>query len=616
MALLKKAAASTGSVFAGPGSDRRLLWAQALLLLFCALYFTLTPFNSVDCWWHMRGAEYFQNHGSAWLNDPIAIPGDAPIVALYPDLLPGTVFWLAFAAGSFLGLNLLRVALFMAFLTLLTGLACRRRVDPLPLLSAIALLALAMAGMVVLRPDLFNYLFFVLWLAALERARRRPGGWRGLAALIGVEILWVNSHPLFFYYGLALGFFSLLFIAGGEKSRLPWPGKREVRVSARLLHLAAIGSCWLVNPLGWRALLGLPVNMIRVHYAAGSMRPLKAALASINTHLFFLIALCLLLARPWRRWPGRGDRLRLLGLFLLVLPPALLYQRALPFLPILLIVESALAPEAPPLSKRPGRRIWPQLLLAGLCAFLLLERTYLISPRWLGKLNRALPANLSEEYLPPGVGIAAILPEERIREVEILKNLGCRGNFVCNHLGISSAVTWLARDLTPYWYGHAALINARSADLRSFLIALERRDGGTVEGFLDRYRIEVIALTNYTARFLGGPQRFLEHMTPIYLDPYFSVWLRRGLLQAGVRQAAARFYQAYFPAASDRQVFSPPQQLEQFKLLWLSAVLMGQNGDRFLLPLRKAISFEEWRSFRRQVDPLIEAARRQGQALE
>ncbi len=184
-----------------------------------------------------------------------------------------------------------------------------------------------------------------------------------------------------------------------------------------------------------------------------------------------------------------------------MLLPALLYQRALPFVPIFLIVESALAPEAPLLSRRPGRRLWPQLLLAVLCIFLLLERTYLISPRWLGMFNRTLHAKLAEEYLPPGVGIMSILPEEHVREVEILKHLGCRGNFVCNHLGISSAVTWLARDLTPYWYGHAALINARSADLRSFLIALERRDGGTVERFLDRYRIEVIALTNYTGAF-------------------------------------------------------------------------------------------------------------------
>ncbi len=78
MTLLQKAATAAGSALARPESDRRLLRAQALLLLFCALYFTLTPFNSVDCWWHMRGAEYFWHHGSALLNDPIAIPGDGP----------------------------------------------------------------------------------------------------------------------------------------------------------------------------------------------------------------------------------------------------------------------------------------------------------------------------------------------------------------------------------------------------------------------------------------------------------------------------------------------------------------------------------------------------------
>jgi hypothetical protein len=609
--MLKHIVSSSHPVFARWGIDRRLVLVQALLLLFSALYFTLTPFNSVDCWWHMRGAEYFWQHGTPLLNDAIAIPEDGRILALYPNLVPGTLFWLAFATGSFLGLNLLRIVVFMAFLTLLTGLVYRRRANPLPLLSAVALLVVAMAGMVVLRPDLFNYVFLVLWLIVLEQARRHPQRPGLFAALIGVEILWVNSHPLFFYYGLGLGLFSVLFITGREKTRLPWPRNREVKVSSRLLYLAAIGLSWLVNPLGWRALLALPVNMIRVDYAPGSMRSLWAALASVNTCLFFLIAILLLAARPWRRLPARSDRLRFFGLLLLVSLPVLLYQRALPFLPIFLIAASALAPEVPPISRRLGRRLWAQILLAGLCIFLMLERLYLLSPRLVGMINRTWHTNWSEESMPAGIGLTSILPEEQIREVEILKGLKCRGNFVSNHLGICSAVTWLARGMTPYWYGHAALINARSNDLRAFLIALERRDGGIVEHFLDQYRIEVIALTNYTARFFADPRRFLDHLTPIYLDPYLTVWMRRGGLRSETHRAIDRFYQTYSPAGPDRQIFTPAQQVEQFKLLWLSAVLNGLDGDRFLLPLRQTISFEEWQSFRRQVDPLIESVRKQ-----
>ncbi|MCG2810683.1 MAG: hypothetical protein L6428_04385 [Candidatus Aminicenantes bacterium] len=609
MTMLKKVAASTPSVLSSLGTDRRLVRVQALLLLFSALYFTLTPFNSVDCWWHMRGAEYFWQHGVALLNDPIAISGDCPILALYPNLLPGTLFWLAFSTGSFLGLNLLRVTVFMAFLTLLTGLIYRRRVNPLPLFSAVALLVVAMAGMVVLRPDLFNYMFLVLWLILLEQIRRQPTRAELLAALIGVEVLWVNSHPLFFYYGLGLGLFSVLFIPHWGKIRLPWPRSREVSVSSRRLYLIVIGLCWLVNPLGWRALLGMPVNMIRVNYVAGSMRSLLAALVSINTHIFFLIAILLLVARPWRRLPALSDRIWFFGSFLLVLLPALLYQRALPFLPIFLIVASALAPEAPPASRRPGRRLWGQVLLACLCIFLMLERLYLFSPRWLGWISRTGQVNLAEEFMPAGIGIASILSDERIREVEILKGLGCRGNFASNHLGICSAVTWLARGMTPYWYGHAALINARSADLRSFLIALENRDSRIVERFLDLYRIEVIALTNYTDRFLADPQRFLDHLTPVYIDPYLTVWVRRGHLRAEVRPALAHFYRTFFPAERDRQIFNPSQQMEQLKLLWLSAALTDQDGDRFLLC--KTVSLEEWQSFRRQVNPLIAAVRAQ-----
>lgn len=599
-----------------PDPDRRLVRILALLFLFSALYFSLTPFNSVDCWWHMRGAEYFWRHGAPLLNDPIAIPGDGPIPAFYPNLLPGTLFWLAYAAASFLGLNLLRIAVFMAFLILMTGLACRRRRDPLPLLCAIALLVPAMAGMVVLRPDLFNYLFFVLWLIALEQARRRPERLGPLAVLAVLEILWVNSHPLFFYYGLGFGLLAAFFISSQAKIRLPWPGGGRANVPSRWLYLAVMGLSWLLNPLGWRALLGLPVNMIHVDYAAGSMRSLGAALVSVNTYLFFLVTLLLLAARPWRRLPARVDRLWFFGSFLLVLSPALLYQRALPFLPIFFIVASALTPAGQSVSRRPGRRLGGQALLACICIFLMLERLYLLSPRLTGWINRTWQVNLAEEYLPAGIGITAVLPAEQVREVEILKGLGCRGNVVSNNLGLCSAVTWLARGMTPYWYGHAALINARSGGLRSFFIALENRDGGTVERFLDRYRIDVIVMTNYTRRFLADPRRFLDHMLPVYFDPYLTVCIRRGRLRRETRQALARFYGTFSPGERDRQAFPSDRQVEQFQLLWLSARMHGLAGDRFLLPLRQAISFEEWRSFRRQVDPLIAAVRRLEQAAD
>jgi hypothetical protein len=383
-----------------------------------------------------------------------------------------------------------------------------------------------------------------------------------------------------------------------------------MNVPSRPLYLAAIGLGWLVNPLEWRALLGLPVNMIRVDYAAGSMRSTSAALVSVNTYLFFLISVALLAARPWRRFSSRSQRIWFLGAFLMTLAPALLYQRALPFLPIFLLVASSLASESPPVARRPVRWISGQVLLAGLCIFLMLERLYLISPRLLASANRLLRINTAEEFLPAGVGVTRILPDEQIREVDILKRLGCRGNLVSNHLGLCSAVTWLAREMTPYWYGHAALINARSDGLRSFFIALESEDDGTVKRFIDRQRFDVIALTNYTPRFLADPGRFLEHLLPIYFDPYLTVCVPRDRLSNAARRELIHFYKNFSPGEMDRQAFDPLRQVEQFKLLWLSARMHGLDGDRFLLLIRQAISLEAWRSFRLRADPLVDAVRR------
>lgn len=607
---------SLSIVSASPGPDRRIVRVLTLLFLFSALYFTLTPFNSVDCWWHMRGAEYFWQQGKAVTSDPIAIPAGEPILAIYPNLFPGTLFWLAFRNGSFLGLNLLRIAVFMVFLSLLTWMIFRRRKDPLLLLSGVAVLVLAMAGMVVLRPDLFNYAYLVLWLLLLAPARRQLCHWGLLAALVALEILWVNSHPLFFYYGLGFGFFSALFIAADARTRLPRLGGREMNVPSRPLYLAVIGLAWLVNPLGWRALLGLPVNMIRVDYAAGSMRSTSAALVSVNTYLFFLISVALLAARPWRRFSSRSQRIWFWGGFLMTLAPALLYQRALPFLPVFLLLASSLACEPPPGARRPVRWISGQVLLAGLCIFLMLERLYLISPRLVAAANQLLHMNAAEEFLPAGIGVARILPDEQVREVEILKKLGCRGNLVSNHLGLCSAVTWLNRELTPFWYGHAALINARSDDLRSFFIALESEDDGTVRRFVDRHRIDVIALTNYTPRFLADPGRFLDHLLPVYFDPHLTVCVPRGRPNGETRRELLHFYKSFMPGEMDRQAFDPLRQVEQFKLLWLSARMHGLDGDRFLLPVRQAISLEAWRSFRLRADPLVDAVRRLRQAAE
>ncbi len=601
---------------AGPAGDRRLAVVLAICFLFSALYFSLTPFNSMDCWWHMRGAEYFWQHGRALTSDPIAISTGEPILAIYPNLFPGTLFRLAFRSGSFLGLNMLRIAVFMAFLAMLTSVIFRRRRDPMWLLSAAAALVLAMAGMVVLRPDLFNYAFLVLWLVLLAPARRPSTHGGTLAALVAVEILWVNSHPLFFYYGLGLGLFSALFIADDARTLLPRPGGRAMNVPSRPLYLGVIGLGWLVNPLGWRALLSLPVNMIRVEYAAGSMRSTSAALVSVNTHLFFLISAALLAARPWRRLAARSGRLWFFGALLLVGGPALFYQRALPFLPIFLMVASALAPDPRLLPGRPRRRLWGQALLAGLCIFLMLERLFLLSPRLVGRINRAWRLELAEEFLPAGIGIASVLPAEQVREVEILNALGCRGNLASNHLGLCSAVTWLARGITPYWYGHAALINARSADLRAFFIALESGDDAAVRRFMDRYRIDVVAMTHYTPRFLAAPGRFLAHLLPVYFDPNLTICIPRGRLGAETRRELRRFYGTFSPGERDRQAFDPPRQVEQFKLLWLSAQMLGLNGERFLLPIRRLLSHEEWRSFRRQADPLIASVRQLEQAGE
>lgn len=558
----------------------------AALTVFAATYFNLTPFVGVDCWWHMKFGEYFLKHGVPVWFDPFAVQAEK-IIAPYPNLFPGILFVKTYEAFSFPGLNLLRIGLFSLFagvLTLLAGKSSR----PFSLFFQITVLVTAMQPRVILQPDLFNYLLFTLWLFLLFRITgARRFRFFPLAGLLLLETAWVNTHPLFFYHGLFIAVVYLLLTLYRQKNSL----------NILLFCLLPLSIGWVfVNPLGTKALDSLLLNMLAPGYVPYSCESFSEALTYVNTHGYLLIFLLFFLQRPWGLPLSKHEKLTHFILFILLLVPALKYERCLPFPCIYLLILQAIHPGFQ--RKPPGGEKGIYLALAiSVSLFLIVDRTYLVSPA----IVRA--TGLKHSYADwPGLGFADIGSQEPIREMIILNQLVEQGNCATNKLQIASTAVWHAPDKPFFMHGHAAVINARVDELRRFITNLATPQSRV---FLERYDIRTVILSQSNEMYLANHQEIDRNLTLIYMDPEISIFRRRDTLSAAQQERLSTFYTNFRPTILDRQRFNREEQILQFLMLWFSAQMTGNDGTHYLNTARKMAAPHYVSLFMEKMAPLL-----------
>jgi hypothetical protein len=259
-----------------PNQDR-IIYLFPLLAFSSILYYNLTPFFGTDCWWHMRFAEHFLKHGEPVIYDPFAIQ-NGQIMATYPDLFPGLLFLLVFKAWSFLGLNALRIIIYMTFIGVLIGVV-RSNWSAFSVLVQVLLLAMAMSGRVILQPDLFNYVLFTLWIYILEDMRQvRKQLKYQLFTITVIELIWINTHMLFIFYGLVISsiYFGYTIFYKFHINNVF--DKSFTATFQIILCLLLINTIWLINPLGWRAIQSLFINMIDHNFFTPSTQSFKNSL--------------------------------------------------------------------------------------------------------------------------------------------------------------------------------------------------------------------------------------------------------------------------------------------------------------------------------------------------
>lgn len=161
-------------------------WLRSVTLILCAsvlLGWFASPVANPDTWWHLESGRYIWQIHHLPFPDPFAFTTAAAHNA-YPaepavrqfnlthEWLAQAIFYLAWAAGGFPALILLRAAMLAGFCGL-AGLVCWRRTRGFYRSLGVTLAAALLAGNFAAdRPFLFTYLLLAATVYLLETGRR------------------------------------------------------------------------------------------------------------------------------------------------------------------------------------------------------------------------------------------------------------------------------------------------------------------------------------------------------------------------------------------------------------------------------------------------------------
>lgn len=199
---------------------------------------------ATDFWWQIATGRYVLEHG--WPRGDVfsyTVPGAEWIELRWIFFVVEALLFDHLGAGSLVALKCLIVT--ATFATIAWPFS--KRVDATVLSAVIAIAVLAASQRFFVRPELTSWLLIAVFAVAAHRFRSGAG--RGLWWLLALQLLWVNSHPLFFF-GPAI-------LACAAVASL-WDRRERVKPLAAVA--LAAGAVSLINPYGIKGLL-FPVTL-------------------------------------------------------------------------------------------------------------------------------------------------------------------------------------------------------------------------------------------------------------------------------------------------------------------------------------------------------------------
>jgi hypothetical protein len=205
-----------------------------VLLLGLAFFMFYRPLEIEDNWWHLSVGRWMFAHHSVPHSDPFPAFGE-PKHWILTQWLGSALLYGVYDLAGFEGLKWFRLLVFVSALGIFIYYA-RLRMPFVILAGLILLIECGLAGRVLLRPDIFNYIFIPLFLMVLFQYQN-SGERRGLWRLLVLGALWGNIHLGSFVYGHVLIF---LFLAANaaQWAVLKTEGKDTGRLARTVTDLS------------------------------------------------------------------------------------------------------------------------------------------------------------------------------------------------------------------------------------------------------------------------------------------------------------------------------------------------------------------------------------------
>ena len=226
------------------------------LLLACTVFAFYKPVEIEDNWWHLASGRWIMEHKSVPHNDPFpSFPEAKPWILT--QWLGSVFFYGIYTIGGIEGLKIIRLCIFLLIIGMYFIYA--RRKIPISFLAVIILLMESgFAGRVLLRPDIFNYIFIQLFFIILlfyRKTQKRSV----LYILPALGVLWGNLHLGSFVYGyLLIALFLSAFIVQWIILKAERRDEQESKILIRSIRDMAIlflvyGLAFFVSPYGSEA---------------------------------------------------------------------------------------------------------------------------------------------------------------------------------------------------------------------------------------------------------------------------------------------------------------------------------------------------------------------------
>ncbi len=222
------------------------LWILGLFLL------ALRPIEAFDTFWQLQSGKYIWQTGQFIYQDTFSLASD--LFRLEHCWLHDIILYITYVAGGYPLLSLLKPLLITICGGLLLRWALKKGVDLAYALPVLTLCLIASADSWLLRPQLWTFLFGLLYLHLLYLGRERGG--RAWFWMIPLMLIWANLHAACIF-----GFALIAAFWIGELWRA-WRGTASWRSLGTLTFCSLLTfAAAFVNPYGYR----IPVGQLLGH---------------------------------------------------------------------------------------------------------------------------------------------------------------------------------------------------------------------------------------------------------------------------------------------------------------------------------------------------------------